>query len=211
MSPAGRRSAGVVLAAGGSTRMGRPKQLLVVGGRPLLELVVAQACASRLDQVMVVLGANAEAVKRGVDLGRASMVVNENHAAGMSTSLRTGIEALGGDVERAVIILGDQPDVSAQLIDQLLDLQAVSGLPAAALSFDGLLHPPVVLDRSLWPGLLELEGDVGCRRIIRASPELVAMLPAGSPGRRPVDIDTQDDYDRLLVDTERFVSGPGLP
>ena len=191
--------------------MGRPKQLLVVGGRPLLELVVAQACASRLDQVMVVLGANAEAVKRAVDLGRASMVVNENHAAGISTSLRTGIEALGGDVERAVIILGDQPDVSAQLIDQLLDLQAVSGLPAAALSFDGLLHPPVVLDRSLWPGLLELEGDVGCRRIIRASPELVAALPAGSPGRHPVDIDTQDEYDRLLADTERIVSGPGLP
>jgi molybdenum cofactor cytidylyltransferase len=177
----------------------------------LLEVVVAQACASRLDQVVVVLGANADAVRRGVDLGRAGVVVNERHAAGMSTSLRTGIEVLGDEVERAVIILGDQPDVSAHQIDELLDLHAASGLPAAALSFDGLLHPPVVLNRELWPGLLELEGDVGCRRIIRATPELVAALPAGSPGRHPVDIDTQDDYDRLLADTERIAAEPGQP
>jgi molybdenum cofactor cytidylyltransferase len=69
------------------------------------------------------------------------------------------------------------------------------------LSFDGLLHPPVVLERALWPGLLELEGDVGCRRIIRTSPELVAGLPASAPGRHPVDIDTPEDYGRLLEGT----------
>lgn len=191
--------------------MGRPKQLLMVSGRPLLELVLSQVCASRLDHVVVVLGANADAVRHGVDLGCARVVVNERHAAGMSTSVRTGVEALGDDVDRAVVILGDQPDVSAQQIDDLLDLQETSGLPAAALSFDGLLHPPVVLERSLWPGLLELEGDVGCRRIIRAKPELVAALPAGGSGRHPVDIDTQDDYDRLLADTERVATEPPHP
>ncbi|HEY6379531.1 MAG TPA: nucleotidyltransferase family protein [Candidatus Dormibacteraeota bacterium] len=192
------RSAGVILAAGGSTRMGRPKQLLPVHGRALLELVVTHACASALDHVVVVLGANAEVVRNAVDMGRAEVVVNADHAAGMSSSLRVGIQTLAGDVGRAVILLGDQPDVTAAQIDELLDLQKRSGLPASALSFDGLLHPPVVLERTLWPGLMELDGDVGCRRIIRAQPELVAALPASVPGRHPVDIDTPDDYARLL-------------
>ena len=140
-------SAGLVLAAGASRRMGRPKQLLPVGGRPLLEHVVAQASASRLDEVLVVLGASADAIRGQVDFGRARTLVNPGHASGMSSSLRVGLAALGAGVERAVVILGDQPAVSAELLDELLDLQAGSGLPAAALSFGGLLHPPVVLRR----------------------------------------------------------------
>ena len=170
------KTAGVILAAGASRRMGRPKQLLPVGGRPLLEGVVAQACASRLDEVVVVLGAAAEAVRAGVAMGRARVVVNDDHAAGMSSSLRAGLAALGPEVDRAVVILGDQPDVPASLLDELLALQERSGLPSAALSFDGLLHPPVVLLRERWGDLRSLEGDVGCRALIRARPELVAAL-----------------------------------
>jgi CTP:molybdopterin cytidylyltransferase MocA len=191
-------SAGLVLAAGASRRMGRPKQLLPVGGRPLLEHVVAQACASRLDEVLVVLGASADAIRGQVDFGRARTLVNPGHTSGMSSSLRVGLAALGADVERAVVVLGDQPAVSGGLLDELLDLQASSGLPAAALSFGGLLHPPVVLRRELWGDLESLEGDVGCRALIRAKPELVAALPASSDTRHPVDVDTPEDYERLL-------------
>ena len=191
-------SAGVVLAGGASRRMGRPKQLLPVGGRPLLEHVVAQACASRLDEVVVVLGAGAEAIRAQVDLGRARAVVNADYAAGMSSSLRAGLAALGSDVERAVVVLGDQPAVTAELVDRLLDLQAGSGLPSAAMDFGGLLHPPVVLRRELWGDLAALEGDVGCRALIRARPELVAALPAAADARHPVDVDTPEDYERLL-------------
>jgi molybdenum cofactor cytidylyltransferase len=191
-------SAGVVLAAGSSRRMGRPKQLLPVDGRPLLEGVVARACASRLDEVVVVLGANAEAITAAVALGRARAVVNPDHASGMSSSLRAGLAALGPGVDRAVVILGDQPAVSAALLDELLDLQARSGLPAAALGFGGLLHPPVVLRRELWGDLAELEGDVGCRALIRARPELVAALPVSEDARHPVDVDTPEDYRRLV-------------
>jgi len=191
------KTAGVILAAGASRRMGRPKQLLPVGGRPLLEGVVAQACASRLDEVVVVLGAAAEAVRAGVAMGRARVVVNDDHAAGMSSSLRAGLAALGPEVDRAVVILGDQPDVPASLLDELLALQERSGLPSAALSFDGLLHPPVVLLRERWGDLRPLEGDVGCRTLCRARPELVAALPARAGGRHPVDVDTPEDYARL--------------
>jgi molybdenum cofactor cytidylyltransferase len=191
-------SAGVVLAAGASRRMGRAKQLLPVAGRPLLEGVVASACASRLDDVLVVLGARADEILAAVDLGRARALLNPDHAAGMSTSLRAGLAALGPDVERAVVILGDQPAISAELLDELLDRQERSGLPAAALSFDGLLHPPVVLRRELWGDLASLEGDVGCRAVIRAKPELVAAVPVPGGLRHPVDVDTPEDYARLL-------------
>jgi CTP:molybdopterin cytidylyltransferase MocA len=192
------RSSGVVLAAGSSKRMGSPKQLLPINGRPLLELVVAQACASRLDEVLVVLGAAAEEIQSRLDFGRARVLVNRDHALGMASSLRAGMAALEGDVDRAMVILGDQPDVTSELFDRLLDLHVETGLPAAALSFSGLLHPPVVLKRELWGDLLALEGDVGCRAVIRARPELVAKLVTETDLKHPVDVDTPDDYRRVV-------------
>jgi molybdenum cofactor cytidylyltransferase len=192
-------SAGVVLVAGSSRRMGSPKQLLPINGRPLLEIVVSEACASKLDEVLVVLGASADEIRSRLDLGRARVLVNEDHASGMASSLRAGLAALGAEVERAMVILGDQPAVSANLFDALLDLQQESGLPAAALSFGGLLHPPVVLERKLWGDLMDLEGDVGCRAMIRTKPELVATLATGADLKHPVDVDTPDDYRRLTT------------
>src|SRR5260370_443102 len=190
------RSAGIVLAAGSSRRMGSPKQLLRIGGRPLLEVVVGHANASRLDDVLVVLGAAAEEIRSQVDFGRARVLINPDHASGMASSLRTGLAALDGDVDLAMVILGDQPDIAGR-IDRLLDLLDESGLPAAALSFGGLLHPPVVVRRELWGDLMALEGDVGCRAVIRARPALVAGLPVEAL-HHPVDVDTPDDYKRLV-------------
>jgi CTP:molybdopterin cytidylyltransferase MocA len=193
-------AAGVILAAGASRRMGEPKQLLQLGGRPLLEIAVSAACDALLDDVVVVLGAHAEEITRSVAFGRARIVVNPDHERGMSTSLRLGIASLGPEISRAAVILGDQPDVTASLLDRLLEAQATSGLPAAALSFDGLLHPPIVLARELWAGLDELEGDVGLRAVVRAHPELVAALPADRPGGHPIDIDTREDFEQLSAD-----------
>jgi molybdenum cofactor cytidylyltransferase len=180
--------------------MGEPKQLLLVRGRPLLETVIAAACDSTLDDVVVVLGAHAEQIRADVDFGRARIVVNPDHKQGMSTSLRAGVGALGDDIERVAVILGDQPDISASLLDRLLETQVASGLPAAALSFNGLLHPPMVLARTLWTALDELAGDVGLRALVRAHPELVAALAAGNPGGRPIDIDTPEDFQQLTAE-----------
>jgi molybdenum cofactor cytidylyltransferase len=180
--------------------MGEPKQLLPLRGRPLLEAALAAACDSRLDKVVVVLGAHADAIRESVRLGPARVVINPHHLQGLSTSLRAGIAALDSRVERAVIILGDQPDISAEVVNRLLDTQAASGLPAAALSFDGLLHPPVVLARKLWDDVAALEGDTGLRALIRAHPELVAAVPAERPGGHPIDIDTREDFERLAAD-----------
>ena len=176
-------SAGLILAAGSSRRMGRPKQLLPVAGRPLLEMVVAAANASSLDEVVVVLGGSAEEIREGVDLGRARVVYNPAHLEGLGSSIRAGLASLDGRVDRAMVILGDQPAVSAELFDRLLDLQASSGLPSAALRFGDLAS---------------LEGDVGCRAVIRGRPELVAALPAETDGNHPIDVDTPEDYQRLV-------------
>lgn len=164
----------------------------------MLEMIVDHACASQLDEVLVVLGAEANQIRELVDFGRARVIVNPDHASGMASSLRAGIAALDDEVERAVVILGDQPDISSGLLDALIDLQESSGLPAAALSFNGLLHPPVVLARELWPDLMTLEGDVGCRALIRQRPELVATLPGGGGHKHPVDVDTPEDYEHLM-------------
>jgi molybdenum cofactor cytidylyltransferase len=193
-------SAGLVLAAGSSRRMGRPKQLLLVDGRPLLERVVAAANASSLDEVVLVLGGSADEIQAGIDRGRARVVYNADHLSGLGSSIRAGLASLDDRVDRAVVILGDQPAVSAQLLDSLLELQASSGLPSAALRFGDLLHPPVVLDRSLFGDLGSLEGDVGCRAVIRGRPELVASLAAGIDNNHPIDIDTPEDYERLLAE-----------
>jgi len=190
-------TAGLVLAAGSSRRMGSPKQLLVIDGKPLLGLVVEQANKSKLDQVVVVLGASADEIRSHVELGRAGVLVNPDHASGMASSLRAGLASLGDEVDRVVVILGDQPDVDASRLNQLLELQRSAGLPAAALSFNGLLHPPVVLERELWGDLMALEGDVGCRAVIRAKPELVAKLAVAGDLRHPIDVDTPEDYERL--------------
>jgi molybdenum cofactor cytidylyltransferase len=200
-------TAGLVLAAGSSRRMGSPKQLLLIDDRPLLELVVDHANRSSLDQVVVVLGAAADQIRSRVDLGRADVLVNTGHASGMASSLRAGLTSLGDDVDRVVVILGDQPDIDAALLNRLLELQETSGLPAAALSFNGLLHPPVVLKRELWGDLIALEGDVGCRAVIRARPELVARLPVETDLTHPVDVDTPADYDRL-TSTGRQTDSP---
>jgi molybdenum cofactor cytidylyltransferase len=179
--------------------MGRPKQLLPLNGRPLLEGVVASANDSSLDEVLVVLGASAEEIRRGVVLGRARVVLNPDHEAGLGSSLRAGLSALGPEVDRALIILGDQPAVTAELFDRLLELQASSGLPSAALRFGTLLHPPVVLERSLFGDLGSLDGDVGCRAVVRGRPELVAALAVETEGDHPIDLDTPEDYRRLLT------------
>ena len=195
-------TAGVVLAAGASRRMGRPKQLLEYEGKPLLEAVLERVNASSLDDVVVVLGAAAAEIQERVSFGRARAIVNPDHSSGMASSLRAGLAALGPEVDRAVVILGDQPDIGAPMLDDLLALQASSRLPAAALDFQGITHPPVVLDRSLWPDVMSLEGDVGCRAVIRGRPEDVARLAHATGHRHPIDVDTPEDYERITRSRE---------
>ncbi|TMD03503.1 MAG: nucleotidyltransferase family protein [Chloroflexi bacterium] len=194
------RTAGVVLAAGDSRRMGQTKQLLPLGGRTLLDIVLAAARGARLDEVVLVLGAEAERIAAAVDTAGARVVVAADHAEGMGASLRAGVGALGPEVERVVVLLGDQPRVTAELVDAVLERHLESGLPAAAVSAGGVFQPPVAADRRLWPQLLAAHGDSGLRSVLRAVPGIVATLSVEGV---TVDIDTPDDYRRVLMTEER--------
>jgi molybdenum cofactor cytidylyltransferase len=195
---------GVILAAGASTRMGRPKQLLSLGDRPLLQHVLDQAAASRLDEVIVVLGHRAPEVRAAIRIppGRAvRAVVNPDGAGGQSASLGLGLRSADPRAAAAAVLLGDQPHVTDRLIDRVAEAFLAGDSPAARpvySSSDGGHAPghPVFLARRIWPELYELRGDQGARALLSSRPEWVLEVPV--EGEPPADLDTWEDYRRAI-------------
>jgi molybdenum cofactor cytidylyltransferase len=190
---------GVILAAGASTRMGRPKQLLDVAGRPLLQHVVDAALAASLDEVIVVLGHRADEVKAALALGgRARAVVNSDFADGQITSLRCGLAATNPDARAAAILLGDQPSLQSEAIDHMIAAFLASGARAARPVYPevgGRPGHPVLLAREIFPELEGLHGDQGARTLFSEQRPGVLEIPVA--GQPPPDIDTPEDFARI--------------
>lgn len=185
---------GVVLAAGGSTRLGRPKQLLDLDGRPLLQHVVTTAAAV-LDEVVVVLGHAAGEIEAALTLPKgARVVINPDHGAGQSTSLRAGLAALNEATTAAVILLGDQPRLPADAIRRVVAVHEQTGAPIVRALWQGTPGHPVLIDRSIWGALSRIEGDVGARDVIASRPE---MREVEMGGPIPVDVDTWEEYEEV--------------
>jgi molybdenum cofactor cytidylyltransferase len=199
--------AGVVLAAGASSRLGRPKQLLPFRGRPLLEATLARVAAAQLDEVVVVLGGSAAEILAQVELHGARPVVNPDYRAGQSTSLRVGLAAVEDRAEAVVFILGDQPLQSAPVIDALIDTHRRTGAPIVVPSYGGARGNPVLFARVTYPLLHGLTGDQGARPLLRARADLVREVPVDAPAP-PADIDTWDDYRAVLVAAGEPDPGP---
>jgi molybdenum cofactor cytidylyltransferase len=189
---------GIVLAAGRSSRMpGSQKLLLDIDGVPMVRHVYEAASEGGCHQTVVVYAE--DDVKRAVD-GRAELVFNARAQTGMASSLQAGLKAMRPEIEAAVILLGDQPLVGARTVATLLRAWRREGSrPAVAVSQSGDENggwaPPVVLARDLWDDLLKLKGDAGARQVLHGRPELLDVVPA--PGR-PDDIDTPDDYAKIV-------------
>ncbi len=189
--------AGVVLAAGTSSRLaGRLKQLLPLGGRPITQHVIDAALAAGLDDVVVVLGHKAEEVRAGLELRPpARAVVNPDFQAGQSSSLRAGLRSLGPDIQAALILLGDQPGVSREVIRAVMEAYDRTGGPVVRASYGGRAGHPVLLDRRVWAEVEAVEGDRGARDLMEQHPDWVVSLELG--GHPPADVDTWSDYLRL--------------
>jgi molybdenum cofactor cytidylyltransferase len=172
---------GLVLAAGEGRRFGGPKQLARVDGRPLVEH--ALAAVAGLDRVIVVLGAHADEVLAGADLGRAEVVVCEDWAEGMGASLRAGIAAAGG-ADEVVVVLADQPFITPAAVERV---RAAAG-DAARATYGGAPGHPVVLRRALLARAGELRGDAGFRGVAMTEVECGDLAD-------PRDIDTQADLE----------------
>lgn len=196
------RAAAVVLAAGMSTRLGQPKQLLDLGGEPLIRRTVGQVAAARsVAEVVVVTGARAAEVAAALQGLPCRLVHNPEYAGGMSTSLRAGVAALGPEVEVAVICLGDQPLVGPAVIDGLIAALAAGGKSIAQPVYGGRRGNPVAFRRRHFAALLAATGDAGGRAVLAAHPEEVVAVPCPD-ARAALDVDTWADYERLKRESE---------
>jgi molybdenum cofactor cytidylyltransferase len=190
-------TAAIILAAGASGRLGRPKQNLEYKQQTLLQRTIATAISSGCEPVIVVLGANAQIIKPFIKDQPVQLLENPDWAEGMASSLRAGIQFLSQypEVEQALVLLCDQPFVSVELIAALFDKQKESGKPIAASYYNDIPGVPVLFSRSFFPELLTLTGDEGAKKLLRKHPQDVVTV-SFEQGR--IDIDTAGDYERLL-------------
>lgn len=188
--------AAIVLAAGTSTRMGRQKLLLPVeGGRPLVRVSIEGVLTAGLDDVVVVLGRDAEGVGRALAGLPVRTTLNSRYAEGQSTSLRAGLDALAPGTEAVVVALGDQPLPDAALIRRLVEVFRASGTPIVVPRYRDGRGNPVLFAASVFEELRAVTGDQGGRGVIARDPSRVAELPVDVP--MPRDVDTWADYEAL--------------
>lgn len=187
--------AAVVLAAGLSRRMGRPKLLLPLGGRPVIRITVDRVAGAGLDDIVVVVGPEPEAMARALEGSGARLVVNPAPGAGQASSIVAGISALRPGTRAAVIVLGDQPGLPPEILPRLVETFSLTGRPVVAPRYLDGAGTPVLFAASVFPELAALTGDRGARGVLERVPERVAWVPLDIP--RPADLDTPEDWERL--------------
>jgi molybdenum cofactor cytidylyltransferase len=187
---------GLVLAAGGSTRLGRPKQLLPYGERTLLGHVVATACGScPFDQLVVALGGSSDEVTSAVDLNGADVVVNESYGDGCSSSIVASLEVVDPACDVLVLMLADQPGVTGAAVLSLL--AGIGSAPLAVCRYEDGRGHPLAFGRSVFGELAQLHGDKGVWKLLDRHASEVVEVPV--PGRVPPDVDTWADYEAVLA------------
>ena len=211
--PAQHHTAGLVLAAGASRRLGRPKQLLPYGGGVLLDAVLATARGCGFAQTVLALGGSAAQVQDTVDTTGCEVVLNPDFGEGCSSSIAAGVAALHPDTDALVLLLGDQPGVRAGTVRALLQLLLTPGTPGtpgtgSSQRFpgiglcrydDGVGHP-LAFTRRLLPELAALHGDKAVWKLLERRADDVVELRV--PGPVPPDVDTEEDYRRVLAGLE---------
>jgi molybdenum cofactor cytidylyltransferase len=188
--------AGVVLAAGRATRMGGKKVVRPIGGQPMVVRVVDAALASRLASVTVVVGHDADEVRAALAGRPVRIVENPSFADGLSTSLRAGLQALGHAQDGAMFLLADQPFVTAELIDRLVETFSLSGQAIVRPEAEGRPGNPVLFAASLFAELSRESGDRGGREVIERHRDQVRLVEVSDP-RVCLDIDSPEDYERV--------------
>lgn len=187
----------ILLAAGQSSRLGQPKQLLSFAGNTLLKHTFQIAKASAAHKVVVVLGANAETIQKEIGAADINLVLNKNWHEGMASSIRYGLEALveiDPNVNGVILMVCDQPHVTSALLNNIIMAHHKTKKPIIACSYENTYGSPVFFHRSMFYELLQLKGDVGARGLIKQHIDEVEIIsfPKGD-----IDIDTQADYEKL--------------
>jgi len=187
--------AGIILAAGESSRFGQPKQLLNWKGEPFVRVLGKRALDAGLSPVIVVTGANAEQVEAALNGLNITVVKNNNWKSGQGSSIKTGVQALPSECGSAIFLLADQPQVGTSIIRALIEKHAEGLYPIVAPMVIDRRANPVLFDRVTFPDLLTLEGDVGGRAIFHK--HHVEYLPWHDDSLL-LDVDTPEQYQRLI-------------
>lgn len=190
------RIAGIVLAAGGSERLGQPKQLLRWKGETLVEKVARTAVDAGLSPVVVVTGAFADKVRAALIGLPVEISYNPDWEMGQASSVKAGLRGLNEKIGAAVFLLSDQPFVNKSIIRALVEQHSQTLAPIIAPLVDDLRGNPVLFDRTTFAGLASLEGDIGGRALFSRYP--VDWIP-WHDSNLLLDIDSQSDYDQLLA------------
>ena len=190
----------IVLAAGGSTRLGEPKQLVTIGGETLVRRIVTAATGAGCAHVAVVAGEMRERIANQLRETAAEIVVNDGWQRGLGTSIKRGLDHLlraHPELECVILLACDQPFVDRSVIHALLDARKISGKPIVASSYASTLGIPALFDRSCFEALLMLHDETGAKPLIQADLERVARVEFEEGA---IDIDTRADLDRLQVE-----------
>jgi molybdenum cofactor cytidylyltransferase len=190
--------AAIVLAAGMSRRMGAPKQLLRVGDKTILERTLENVRASNASEIVLVLGHAADEIQKRIATQDLKIVLNHGYEQGMGTSLRSGLMEVTADVKAAIIVLADQPWISAGTLNRLIACHQERKPQIIIPTYRGFRGNPVLLDRSVFAEVQSLNGDVGCRAIFGDHAEGIVKLPIDDPGILQ-DIDSRDDFEKLTA------------
>jgi len=201
------KTAGIVLAAGRSERLGRPKQLVTLGHKPIIRHVCERAVASELDRLIVVVGHRADDVTEAIgndlcDGERLRTVYNPHFRSGMGRSLQTGLSQVWEWYSSIMILLGDQPLVTSTLINHLLRRFYSSGKDICVPVHKGQRRNPVILGRRFYNDIMRIDGDKGARDIIQDNDDAVEAIEISNE-RYFMDVDTREDYEMLRALYER--------
>lgn len=187
--------AGVVLAAGSSTRMGTNKLFLRLEGESVLRRAVGRALAAGLDPVVVVVGHDADRSRAELAGLSCRAVHNSAYATGIHSSLRTGIAAVPRDAPAAVVLLADMPFVTAEMIAALVERYRESKAPLVISEYGDAQAPPTLYDRRLFDELSSEEGEGCSKRVVRRHRSQAVAL--AWPAQALTDLDSPEDYDRV--------------
>jgi len=187
----------VILAAGASTRLGKPKQLLQYRGKTLLGHAINEATNSNADAVVVIFGKDADLFKKEIDEKKIRVAINSSWEEGMASSVRLGLDTLLNAkpyIDAVIFMVCDQPHISSSILNELIKTQQKTTKQIVSCNYGESIGPPALFHKKYFKELMKLSGDAGARKIIQQNMNDVAtiLFPEGK-----IDIDTKEDYDDL--------------
>jgi len=187
----------IILAAGQSSRLGTPKQLLKYQNKTLLQHAIDTAKQSKLRSIVVILGSNANNILKETDTSGIHVVINDDWETGMASTIRCGIQSLqelDPDANAAVLMVCDQPYVTTDLLNSLIETQKETSKAIIVSQYGDTIGTPALFQKQFFEKLIALEGDSGAKKIIMQNNNFLATMPFP---KGSIDIDTIDDYKAL--------------